>query len=366
MQDDNNNALDLHVVVFAGPNGSGKTSLINDIQETGLATVRGVYPLPAVFINPDQVAKDLPGDFPDQHARDVAAQSAAMRLRAEAIASKLPFAFETVMSHPSRINEMLMLKEQGYRLFLTFITTDHPDKNVDRVTKRYETGTTTGHYVAPDKVRERYVRTLALLPRAIEVADAVYIYDNSEEFQRPTLQVVIERGAQFLVSAHPKPWVTERLVHPLQQRERELERLVHTLEKMGHQVGGADELHGTYRGPVLMKSAYYLAQLDGASNHVVIHDRLMLDTARNSVECDDAPAYARGEALTIHYSPKNAPSVARHVPASKVAMVGVEAKVKPNSRDRCSSQTDIMATQLADLVDARERFRKASDAAVSA
>lgn len=69
-------------MVFAGPNGSGKTSLIDEIKQTGLATVRGVYPLPAYFINPDQVAKDLKGDFPDQNARDEAAQSAAMRIRA--------------------------------------------------------------------------------------------------------------------------------------------------------------------------------------------------------------------------------------------------------------------------------------------
>lgn len=69
-----------------------------------------MYPLLAYFINPDQVAKDLKGDFPNQNARDKAAQSAAMRIRAEATASELPLTFETVMSHPSRINEMLMLK----------------------------------------------------------------------------------------------------------------------------------------------------------------------------------------------------------------------------------------------------------------
>ena len=99
--------LDLHVMVFAGPNGSGKTSVIEEIKQTGLATVHGVYPVPARFINPDQVAKDLRGNFADQNARDEAAQAAAMQARAEAIASKLPFAFETVMSHPSRINETI-------------------------------------------------------------------------------------------------------------------------------------------------------------------------------------------------------------------------------------------------------------------
>jgi len=139
------------VVVFAGPNGSGKTSLIDELRITGLATMRGIVPLPAYFINPDQVAKDLKGDFADQNARDEAAQRAAMQARAQATASRLPFAFETVMSHPSRISEMLLLKEQGYHLFLTFITTNDPERNVERVKFRYETGSTTGHYVKPER-----------------------------------------------------------------------------------------------------------------------------------------------------------------------------------------------------------------------
>ncbi|MEB0138227.1 MULTISPECIES: zeta toxin family protein [unclassified Undibacterium] len=305
------NTLDLHVVVFAGPNGSGKTSLIDEIKQTGLATIRGVYPLPAYFINPDQVAKDLPGDYPNQNARDEAAQRAAMRIRAEATASKLPFAFETVMSHPSRINEMLILKEQDYRLFLTFITTDNPEKNVERVTQRYETGTTTGHYVAPDKVRERYHRTLALLPRAAEIADAVYIYDNSADFEKPKLQAVIERDAQFSVSPDAKDWVIQRLVHPLQQRERELGQLIATLEKHGHQVGDADELNGTYQGAVLLKTSYYLAQLDDSTKQAVIHDRLMLDTGNKGVD-NAPPTYSEKENLTIQYSQANAPRVERH------------------------------------------------------
>jgi len=313
-----NAALDLHVVVFAGPNGSGKTSLIDEIKETGLASVRGVYPLPAYFINPDQVAKDLQGEFTDQNARDEAAQSAAMRIRSEAIASRLPFAFETVMSHPSRINEMLMLKEQNYRLFLTFITTDDPEWNVARVTLRYETGTTTGHYVAPGKVRERYARTLALLPRAAEVADAVYIYDNSVDFQRPKLQAVIERDAQFSVAEDAKDWVLHCLVNPLQQRERELDQLITAMEVDGHQVGDTDELRGTYRGAVLLTTTYYLAQFDDATNQAVIHDRLMLDTGR--MDNNVAPTYLQKENLTIQYSPANAPRIVRHASPAPSAL----------------------------------------------
>jgi predicted ABC-type ATPase len=78
---------------------------------------------------------------------------------------KESFAFETVTSHPSRIYELLMLKEQGYKAFVAFITTDDPEKNVARVTIRYKTYTTTGHYVEPDKVRDRYDRTLKVQQR---------------------------------------------------------------------------------------------------------------------------------------------------------------------------------------------------------
>ena len=101
---------------------------------------------------------------------------------------------------------------------------------------RYETGTTTGHYVAPDKVRERYERTLALLPRAAEIADAVYIYDNSVDFEKPKLQAVIERDGQFSVLPDAMEWVIQRLVHPLQQRERELEQLIAALEKTANRL----------------------------------------------------------------------------------------------------------------------------------
>lgn len=179
----NNDDLPLHAVVFAGPNGSGKSSLIKELEESGLTTIGGLYPVPAYVINPDQVAKDLPGTFPDQAARDRAAFDAAIKLRDEAIQSGKPFAYETVMSHPSRINEMLRLKEQGYSVLVTFITTDNPDTNVARVKQRVETGTTTGHGVPEKNIRERYERTLSLLPKAAEVADAVFVYDNSIDWQ---------------------------------------------------------------------------------------------------------------------------------------------------------------------------------------
>jgi len=299
-----------HVMMFAGPNGSGKTSLIDDIKQTGLSTLRGHYPVPERFINPDQVTKDLRGSFLNQDARDAAAQAAAVAARAEAIGNRMSFAFETVMSHPSRINEMLLLKEQGYRLFLVFITTDDPEKNVDRVKFRYETGTTTGHFVAPDKVRERYERTLGLLPRAVEVADNAYIYDNSGNFKRAKLQATVERNGPLLVAPDAKAWVAKRLVRPLQLRERELGQIAAAVEKKGLLLGETDELRGSYSGPVLLKTSNFVCQLDAASGQCLIHDRVLLEAVSRGKSA--VHATKANEKLAVHYATSEAPDVVRH------------------------------------------------------
>jgi len=299
-----------HVMMFAGPNGSGKTSLIDDIKQTGLSTLRGHYPVPERFINPDQFAKDLRGSFRNQDDRDAAAQAAAVAARAEAIGSRMSFAFETVMSHPSRINEMLLLKEQGYRLFLVFITTDDPGKNVDRVNFRYETGTTTGHFVAPEKVRERYERTLCLLPRAAEVADNAYIYDNSGDFKRAKLQATMERHGPLLVAPDAKPWVTKRLVRPLQLRERELGQIAATMARKGLLLGETDELRGVYSGPVLLKTSNFICQLCEATGEGIVHDRLLLETV--SIDRSNGRSARANERITVQYSANGAPKVMQH------------------------------------------------------
>lgn len=308
MQDDNVQSLQQegkHVIVFAGPNGSGKTSLIDEVKQTGLKAVDRVYAVPERFINPDQVAKDLQGDFPDQHARDVAAARAAVMQRREAIESRKPFAFETVMSHTARISELLILKEQGYHIVLTFITTDDPEKNVARVTFRYETGTTTGHYVPPDRVRDRYKRTLDLLPKAAEIADAVFVYDNSVDFEPATLQALIDGDGGLSMANPAKDWVRERLIRPLQQREQEVRDI--SLE-IGHRqlaLMDADELRGTYAGEIIAVTAYFVAQFDPQRQRAVIHDRLMLDISRDK---NETPLnYAVGCVLQVGYSETHAP-----------------------------------------------------------
>jgi predicted ABC-type ATPase len=86
------------------------------------------------------------------------------------------FTFETVMSHPSKVEFMREAQARGYRTYLYFVSTENSEINVDRVEIRVQEG---GHPVEPAKVRERYIKSLNLLPEAVAASDRAYIFDNS-------------------------------------------------------------------------------------------------------------------------------------------------------------------------------------------
>ena len=72
-------------------------------------------------------------------------------------------------------------KAKGFRVYLYFVSTSSPEINVGRVVTRVYEG---GHSVEEDKIRSRYVRSLANLHKAILLSDRAYIFDNSESKYR--------------------------------------------------------------------------------------------------------------------------------------------------------------------------------------
>lgn len=80
------------------------------------------------------------------------------------------------MSSPDKVAFLQKAQALGYRIYLYFVATEDPDINVARVKYRVQTG---GHPVAEEKIRSRYLRSLALLSDAITFTDRAYIFDNS-------------------------------------------------------------------------------------------------------------------------------------------------------------------------------------------
>lgn len=91
--------------------------------------------------------------------------------------------------------------------------------NVRRVKERYKSGTTTGHFVPEERVRQRYDRVMQLLPAAAELADAVFIYDNSTDFNVPE-QIAVVTDDDVSVKAKRPVWVTAYFLLPAEQRAR--------------------------------------------------------------------------------------------------------------------------------------------------
>lgn len=86
------------------------------------------------------------------------------------------FTFETVMSHPSKVEFLEKARVAGYRTYLYYVATEDPEINIGRVAYRV---TQKGHDVPKDKIVSRYTRSLELLLSAIKVSSRAYLFDNS-------------------------------------------------------------------------------------------------------------------------------------------------------------------------------------------
>ncbi|WP_027397434.1 zeta toxin family protein [Anaerovibrio lipolyticus] len=155
-----NNTIKLpEVVVFAGPNGSGKTTI------TRMAKVVGEY------INADDIKRTT-------LCSDLEAAIKAEELREKMIAEQKNFTFETVLSTERNLLLLRKAKEKGYFVRGIYVLTSNVNINVARVSAREALG---GHGVPEDKIRSRYIKALNLIPKLVDICDILHIYDNTKD-----------------------------------------------------------------------------------------------------------------------------------------------------------------------------------------
>ena len=211
----------LRLRVFAGPNGSGKSTIIEKVRKY---ITNGRHVDFGVYVNADDIAVALRSNkfcFSDYHIDttaqelidtanqsgligdrfspdrflncykfernggvtllsltydEVLAQILADFLRQKLLKTKQKFTFETVFSHPGKLDIMKQAVEAGYKVYLYFVATESPEINIERVRLRVSKN---GHHVSPDRIRSRYQRSLDLLYPAAELSYQVYFFDNS-------------------------------------------------------------------------------------------------------------------------------------------------------------------------------------------
>lgn len=203
--------------VFAGPNGSGKTTIIkqqlhnqfnfgvyvnaDDIQATLQAKRTINFSDYSILVSTENlqdffktstfspqklnmpelwqsftVADNCLSLSPSLVINAYIAADLADFIRQRLLKAGISFSYETVMSHTGKLLFMQAAKEAGYRVYLYFVATEDPAINISRVKVRVALD---GHPVGEDKIKSRYYKSLENLKAAVKLTDRAYIFDNS-------------------------------------------------------------------------------------------------------------------------------------------------------------------------------------------
>ena len=164
------------LIVIAGPNGSGKTSITSKI-------LKHEWIENCEYVNPDNIANELFGDWNSREAILQAAQYS-QNLREECILNKKSLIFETVLSAEDKIDFIFRARKEGFFIRVFFVGTDNPKINASRIVQRVIEG---GHDVPISKIISRYSKSIANCAIISKIVDRMYVYDNSLEYKNPKL-----------------------------------------------------------------------------------------------------------------------------------------------------------------------------------
>jgi predicted ABC-type ATPase len=235
--------------VFAGPNGSRKTTIFNEILRNSKVNL-GVYvnadeielqlkeyqtidfnqfqisvsagQLKAFFIQStfSPVKRSEPDLFNKLSVENnvltiltavdsYLAADLAEFIRQCLVAQEISFTYETVLSFPDKIKFLEETRKKGYKVYLYFIATEDPDININRVNVRVAQN---GHFVAPEIIRNRYYRSLNNLKNAVKQTNRAYIFDNTGN--SANLVAEITDGINVYINSAIKTpsWVIDSLV----------------------------------------------------------------------------------------------------------------------------------------------------------
>lgn len=171
------------LIVIAGPNGSGKTSVTSKI-------LHHEWMEDSVYINPDIVAQERFGDWNSVEAIRKAVVYCE-EWREQCLIERKSLIFETVLSAKDKIEYIERAKEAGFFVRLFFVCTESPTINASRIANRVMKG---GHDVPITKIISRYQKSILNCRYISTKVDRTYLYDNSVENADATILLRLSDG----------------------------------------------------------------------------------------------------------------------------------------------------------------------------
>ena len=192
------------LIIIAGPNGSGKTSITKRFLHHEWAEG-------TIYINPDEVANEIFGDW-NSHEAVLKAANYCAEWRNKCLEEKKSFVFETVMSAIDKVDFIAKAKKNGFFIRLFFISTTMPSINASRIANRVMNG---GHDVPITKIISRYYKSIENCKAVSSIVDRLYVYDNSVDGEDAKIQFRLINGkiGKMYVSKVPE-WAQVILPNP--------------------------------------------------------------------------------------------------------------------------------------------------------
>jgi predicted ABC-type ATPase len=196
------NSLYLGILVVAGTNGAGKSSVVGERFKM----------LGADYYDPDAEARRIRAGSP--HLSQLEANGLAWReevaLLDRAIANRTNFAFETTLGGRTLTTKLLAAASQGIPIRMWYVALESVELHIQRVRERESRG---GHGIPEAAIRRRYVESPKNLIRLLPLLTDLHVYDNSqsptsdEAFLEPRLLLRIrERKIEFLERQRLPRW----------------------------------------------------------------------------------------------------------------------------------------------------------------
>jgi len=235
--------------VFAGPNGSGKTTVFRGLLESSKISL-------GIYVNADDIEKEFyvsnslsleqyQLSISLEQVQDFFRQSSfspvkrneldlwqkiqiaenkiilsttidsyiaadiAEFIRQRLLAEGISFTYETVMSHPDKIKFLKTAKNCGYRVYLYFVSTEDPEININRVNIRVAQK---GHDVLSNIIKDRYYKSLQNLKSAVKESSRAFIFDNSQNHINLIAEITDGIDVAINQTLHVPAWVSEYLL----------------------------------------------------------------------------------------------------------------------------------------------------------
>lgn len=164
--------------IVAGPNGSGKTSLVR----TGF--IQRTSPGQLITLNADdRTALILATDPAEPNANlraaiEIDAELAACIERGDDVL------VETVLSSDKYLDDIDRARSLGYRVGMIYVCLRDAAASVHRVALRHRLG---GHDVPQDRIIQRWHRSIEMLGRVVPQLHELYVFDNTDDTGAPVM-----------------------------------------------------------------------------------------------------------------------------------------------------------------------------------